>query len=213
VSFGPFKLVNVRISYDNLVLDLANDNGEILYSPKRKLRYGQSDEAKRHAEDLIGSLVTTETYDPIKWPSTQWWLSVSRYSEKVVSSPSASTSSIRKVFGPPGTGKTTKLIEAVINHVKSGGHPERVAFLTFTNNAADVAKTRVLEASKKDLAELNLSTMSFPSFSTLHSLATRIGGLLGKKILDAEALQKFDPEIKSESVWMKLGDPVRRQRV
>ena len=83
MSFGPFKLVNVRISYDNLVLDLANEDGEILYSPKRKLRYGQSDEAKRHAEGLIGSLVTTETYDPIKWPSTQWWLSVSRYSEKL----------------------------------------------------------------------------------------------------------------------------------
>jgi hypothetical protein len=73
--------------------DLANEDGEILYSPKRKLRYGQSDEAKRHAEGLIGSLVTTETYDPIKWPSTQWWLSVSRYSEKVVASPSGSTSS------------------------------------------------------------------------------------------------------------------------
>ena len=58
MSFGPFKLVNVRISYDNLVLDLANDDGEILYSPKRKLRYGQSDEAKRLAEDL--SLVPGE---------------------------------------------------------------------------------------------------------------------------------------------------------
>lgn len=209
MSFGPFKLVNVRISYDNLVLDLANEDGVILYSPKRKLRYGQSDEAKRHAEGLIGSLVTTETYDPIKWPSSQWWLSVSRYSEKVISNPNASTgaSSIKKIFGPPGTGKTTKLIEAVIDHLKSGGQPDRVAFLTFTNNAADVAKTRVLEASNKDLAELNLSKMSFTSFSTLHSLATRIGGLLGKKILDAEALRKFDPEIKSESVWMKLGDP------
>ena len=71
MSFGPFKLVNVRISYHNLVLDLANEDSEIIYSPKRKLRYGQSDEARRHAEGLIGSLVTTETYDPIKWPSTQ----------------------------------------------------------------------------------------------------------------------------------------------
>jgi superfamily I DNA/RNA helicase len=203
MSFGPFKLVSVRISYDNLVLDLANENGEILYSPKRKLRYGQSEEAKRHAEGLIGSLVTTETYDPIKWPSTHWWVSVSKYSEKVF----ANSKSILKVFGPPGTGKTKTLISAVVDHIKSGGHTEKIAFLTFTNNAADVAKQRVLEASREDLKELNLSLMSFPHFSTLHSLATRLGGLMGRNILDAEALLRFDPNIKSESIWMKLGDP------
>lgn len=49
--------------------------------------------------------------------------------------------------------------------------------------------------------------MSFPHFSTLHSLATRLGGLMGANILDAEALLSFDPDIKCESVWMKLGDP------
>ena len=49
--------------------------------------------------------------------------------------------------------------------------------------------------------------MSFPHFSTLHSLATRLGGLMGKNILDTEALLRFDPDIKNESIWMKLGDP------
>ena len=83
MTFGPFTLKSIEIHGDNLVLNLADPNGVVLYQPKRKLRYGHSEEAKRHAEELIGSLVTTETFDPIKWPSKNWWLSVSKFNEKI----------------------------------------------------------------------------------------------------------------------------------
>ena len=72
MTFGPFTLKSVEIQGDNLVLNLADSNGVVLYHPKRKLRYGQSADAKRHAEALIGGLVTTETFDPIKWPAKEW---------------------------------------------------------------------------------------------------------------------------------------------
>lgn len=202
MTFGPFTLKSVEIHGDSLVLNLADSNGVVLYRPKRKLRYGQSEEAKRHAEALTGGLVTTETFDPIKWPSKDWWLSVTKFTEKKVDAPKSCT----KMFGPPGTGKTTKLISTVIEHIKYGGHTDKIAFLSFTNNAADVARDRVITASKASFPDRDLSLMDFPNFSTLHSLATRIGGLMGKSVLDSETLRKFDPEIRSESVWMKLGD-------
>jgi superfamily I DNA/RNA helicase len=202
MTFGPFTLKSVEIHGDNLVLNLADSSGAVLHRPKRKLRYGQSEEAKRHAEALIGGLVTTETFDPIKWPSKDWWLSVTKFTQKKVCAPTSCT----KVFGPPGTGKTTKLISTVIEHIKQGGHTDKIAFLSFTNNAADVARDRVITASKASFPDRDFSVMDFPNFSTLHSLATRIGGLMGKSVLDAEKLRQFDPEIRCESVWMKLGD-------
>lgn len=196
MTFGPFLLKDVRIVGDNLVLDLADSNGVIQHSPKRKLRYSQTQEAIRHAESLKGSMVTTETYDPIKWPAKDWWLSVTAFTQ-----PKAQILQRRtKIFGPPGTGKTYTLIEYVKEHVKMGVQTDKIAFLSFTNNAAEEARKRVLEAFPQK------SLMDFPNFSTLHSLATRIGGLLGKNILDSEKLRLFDPNIRNEVVWMKLGD-------
>jgi DNA helicase-2/ATP-dependent DNA helicase PcrA len=75
------------------------------------------------------------------------------------------------IFGPPGTGKTERLLRLVEAHLKAGRSPERVGLLTFTRKAADEAKRRAAE-------RFNLPPEALPYFRTLHSLAF---SLLGAK--------------------------------
>jgi len=49
---------------------------------------------------------------------------------------------IRYVIGPPGSGKTTELIDQVISLTRQG---HRVAVVTYTNSAADLVFTRLAE--------------------------------------------------------------------
>ena len=73
---------------------------------------------------------------------------------------------IRKILGPPGTGKTTKLLHYVRTFVRLGTPLNKIGYFAFTKKAAGEAKTRMLdnhpELSSKDLKD---------NFRTLHSLA------------------------------------------
>ena len=70
-----------------------------------------------------------------------------------------------RIFGPPGTGKTTTLLNMVDDALESGIMPHEIAFLAFTRKAANEAKERAANRfnldAKKDLQY----------FRTLHSLA------------------------------------------
>ena len=70
-----------------------------------------------------------------------------------------------RIFGPPGTGKTTALLNMVDDALQSGIAPMNIAFLAFTRKAANEAKERAAARfnldPKKDLFY----------FRTLHSLA------------------------------------------
>ena len=61
----------------------------------------------------------------------------------------------RKLFGPPGTGKTTKLLKYVKTFLKQRPPKDKIAYFAFTTTAANEAIDRMLDwhdpFSRKDL--------------------------------------------------------------
>src|SRR5213083_1888160 len=47
------------------------------------------------------------------------------------------------VLAGPGTGKTTTLVEAVVDRVERGASPDQVLVLTFSRKAADELRERI----------------------------------------------------------------------
>ena len=77
---------------------------------------------------------------------------------------------IRKILGPPGTGKTTRLINYVKTFVKLGTPIDKIGYFAFTTKAANEAVDRMLDSSPK------LQKKHLKHFRTLHSLAfTQLG--------------------------------------
>jgi len=68
------------------------------------------------------------------------------------------------IFGPPGTGKTTKLLSIVDEYLQQGLSPADICYVGFTRRAANEAKERAIEKFK-------FAEDQFPWFRTLHSLS------------------------------------------
>ncbi len=82
-----------------------------------------------------------------------------------------------RIFGPPGTGKTTKLLNMVDQALSNGVNPQDIAFLAFTRKAAAEAKER---AAKR--FDLDPDTDLF-YFRTLHSLTYKMLNLKEKDLM------------------------------
>ena len=87
---------------------------------------------------------------------------------------------IRKILGPPGTGKTTKLLKYVKTFLKLGTPIDKIGYFAFTKKAADEAVDRMLDAHPK------LQKKDLKHFRTLHSLAFNQLGIKKAQVMQDE---------------------------
>ena len=107
---------------------------------------------------------------------------------------------IVKVFGPPGTGKTTFLINQVDKEVCAGVMPRDIGYFAFTKRASTEAKQRAAQKFK----DLNVKK-DFPYFRTLHSLAFQILGMKKEAMMDSEHYNDFAEKI-GEDIGVEKDD-------
>ena len=89
------------------------------------------------------------------------------------------------ILGPPGTGKTTTLLNLVDEFIKQGIRPKEIGYFSFTKKAA-------LEAATRASVKFGLSAdHDLIYFRTLHSLAFRMLGVTKDKMMSKEDYREF----------------------
>ena len=105
-----------------------------------------------------------------------------------------------RIFGPPGTGKTTTLLNMVEEALSNGTSPNTIAFLAFTRKAANEAKERAA-------VRFNLDPENdLPYFRTLHSLAYRMLGLKDSQLMQPEHYDELSYKIGMALSVTKISD-------
>lgn len=88
------------------------------------------------------------------------------------------------ILGPPGTGKTTSLLDIVDDTIKSGSPTDRIAYISFTRRAYE-------EAIERACRNFKSTEKDFPYFRTIHSLCYRMLGLRSSDILTGKKFNDF----------------------
>jgi DNA helicase II / ATP-dependent DNA helicase PcrA len=122
-----------------------------------------------------------------------------------MTTPSLKTSKDRVniVFGPPGTGKTTTLLNLVEEAIHSGITPNRIAYLAFTRKAAH-------EAMDRAIARFGLSRDDFPYFRTFHSLAFKELGLSRSEVMTTEDYRNLGAALGCYTFQFQYDDTIER---
>jgi len=93
------------------------------------------------------------------------------------------------VIGPPGTGKTTFILDKIEEYLSNEVNIDEIAFFSFSNKAVDEAKQRASQKFKVPLNQLE-------NFSTLHSFALRQMGLTREHILSNNDWRNISNELR-----------------
>ena len=93
------------------------------------------------------------------------------------------------LVGPPGTGKTTKLLHYVRTLVKFGTPLHRIGYFAFTKKAAGEARGRMLDKHPE------LEDKDLPYFQTLHSFAFNLLGMKKSNVMQNEDYAAIGREV------------------
>lgn len=92
---------------------------------------------------------------------------------------------MRNIYlGPPGTGKTSKLLELVDSALEIGTPSRYIGYFAFTRAANE-------ESINRACTKFQLSRKDLPFFRTLHSLAFRQLGLKSNQVMGDQHYQEF----------------------
>ena len=94
---------------------------------------------------------------------------------------------VKVVFGPPGTGKTHRLMDILEEELKEY-EPEEIAYVSFTREGAYQGRDRAVEA-------YGMRTNRFPYFRTLHSMAFRSLELNRRDVLGKKDYKEFSEKM------------------
>tara|TARA_R110000822_G_scaffold151149_3_gene290261 strand:- start:1941 stop:3464 length:1524 start_codon:yes stop_codon:yes gene_type:complete len=95
-----------------------------------------------------------------------------------------------RIFGPPGTGKTTTLINRVSESLSQGVPSNKIAFLSFTNKACNEARERAG-------VKFNLNPeKDLPWFKTIHSFSKHCMDERGKRCMEEKDVKEFALQVR-----------------
>lgn len=96
-----------------------------------------------------------------------------------------------KIFGSPGTGKTTELLRILEEKIAEGFKANKIGFFSFTRRAIKEARSRVIKKFK-------LSEDDLEYFRTIHSLCYRALNINSGQVFKGERIKEFSELVRVE---------------